>query len=288
MLKFFSFIIYLIIKYLNSAFYLLTKRNFLGWLTFFLLNNSYERKKINNKEINFYVPNNLISWRVRTILDKEPDTIEWIRSFKKYNLNSPIFWDIGANIGLYSIFFSSLYDNGKVFAFEPSTSNLRVLSRNIYINGYQNQIFINQLALSNKNNLFLPMKENDFQEGVSLNTFGENFDFEGKQYLAKNEYNILGCSIDYLIDNKIMKIPNFIKIDVDGIEHLILQGGKKTLLKKKIKSVLIEINENFHEQKTQVENLMLNSGYKLIKKDTRKKITVSEKFLRTFNYIYER
>ncbi len=288
MLKSFSYIIYLTLKYLNSVFYLLTRRNFLGWLAFFLLNNSYEKKKINNKEINFYVPNHLISWRVRTILDKEPDTIEWIRSFKKYNLNKQIFWDIGANIGLYSIFFSSLYDSGKVFAFEPSTSNLRVLSRNIYINGYQNQIFINQLALSNKNNLFLSMKENDFQEGVSLNTFGENFDFEGKQYLAKNEYNILGCSIDYLIDNKIMEIPDFIKIDVDGIEHLILQGGKKTLLEKKIKSVLIEINENFYEQKNQVENLMLNSGYKFIKKDMRKKIPVSEKFSKTFNYIYER
>ena len=85
-----------------------------------------------------------------------------------------------------------------------------------------------------------------------------------------------------------MEIPDFIKIDVDGIEHLILQGGKKTLLEKKIKSVLIEINENFYEQKNQVENLMLNSGYKFIKKDMRKKIPVSEKFSKTFNYIYER
>ena len=71
------------------------------------------------------------------------------------------------------------------------------------------------------------MKENQFQEGVSLNTFGENFDFEGKDYVSKNEYSILGSSIDHLINNNIMYIPDYIKIDVDGIEHLILEGGKK-------------------------------------------------------------
>ena len=46
------------------------------------------------------------------------------------------------------------------------------------------------------------MKENDFQEGISLNTFGENFNFEGKEFNLKNEYSILGSSIDYLVEKK--------------------------------------------------------------------------------------
>ena len=45
-------------------------------------------------------------------------------------------------------------------------------------------------------------------------------------------------------------VPDYIKIDVDGIEHLILRGGDKLFFSKKIKSVLIEINENFENQKT--------------------------------------
>ena len=45
-----------------------------------------------------------ISWRVRTILDKEPDTIEWIDNFSIDNNDNFIFWDIGANIGLYSLY----------------------------------------------------------------------------------------------------------------------------------------------------------------------------------------
>ena len=62
--------------------------------------------------------------------------------------------------------------------------------------------------------MFLPMKENNsFEEGLSLNTYGENFDFEVNNFY-QNEYSILGNSIDYLIENKIMEIPDYIKIDV--------------------------------------------------------------------------
>ena len=62
----------------------------------------------------FYEPNNLISWRVRTILDKEPDTIEWIDNFSIDNNDNFIFWDIGANIGLYSLYFKLVFIEIKV------------------------------------------------------------------------------------------------------------------------------------------------------------------------------
>ena len=56
------------------------------------------------------------------------------------------------------------------------------------------------------------------------------------------ELLILGTSINYLLENKILEIPDYIKIDVDGIEHLILEGGNKFLNNQKIKSLSIEIN----------------------------------------------
>ena len=289
MLKKFSFIIFKVLKFFNQIFYFLTRRSFLEWLMYFLSNDSYIQKKIKNKHIKIYAPNNLISWRVRTIFDKEPDTIEWIENFNKKNDNNFIFWDIGANIGLYSLYCSCVHGKkSKIYAFEPSTSNLRVLSRNIYINNLHENIFINQLPLSNKPNIFLPMKENDFQEGVSLNTFGENFNFEGDAYIAKNEYSILGTSIDYMVEKNIMDVPDYIKIDVDGIEHLILEGGKQTLKNLKIKSILIEVNDNFLEQKNRVSKLMSDCGFQLIKKSTEKNIPVTKEFSNTFNYIYER
>ncbi len=289
MLKLFAFIIFKILKIFNKIFFFLTRRSFLEWLSFFLINDRYIEKQINNKKIKFYIPNQLISWRVKTLFNKEPDTIEWINNFKTDGEESIIFWDIGANIGLYSLYCHAIHGKkSKIFSFEPSTSNLRVLSRNIYINNLQDDIIINQLPLTNRPNLFLNMKENEFQEGVSLNTFGENFDFEGKDYISKNEYSILSSSIDYLVSNDIMDVPKYIKIDVDGIEHLILDGGKDTLKNEKIKSILIEVNENFEDQQNQVDKIMLESGFKLVQKYKEKNIPVKNQFSKTFNYIYER
>ena len=67
-------------------------------------------------------------------------------------------------------------------------------------------------------------------------------------FVSKNKYKIYGTSIDYLIENNILEIQNYIKIDVDGIEHLILKGGQSILENKKIKSISVELNENFKEQ----------------------------------------
>ena len=68
----------------------------------------------------------------------------------------------------------------KIIAFEPSSSNIRILTRNISINNFSEIINVNQIALTDKKNVFLNMNEPEFIEGSSLNTFGENFNYEGK------------------------------------------------------------------------------------------------------------
>jgi FkbM family methyltransferase len=58
-----------------------------------------------------------------------------------------------------------------------------------------------------------------------------------------------------LLDNKILETPDYIKIDVDGIEHLILRGFDKHLHNSTIKSLSIEINEHFIEQYNEILNI---------------------------------
>ena len=127
-----------------------------------------------------------------------------------------------------------------------------------------NKILINTLPLTNKKNLFLEMKELTFEEGLSLNTFGEKYNFEGKKFNIGNSYKILGTTIDFLVEKKIMKVPDYIKIDVDGIEHLILKGGSETL--KNIKSLLVEVDDTFEVQKKNTTEYLEKAGFKLIKK----------------------
>lgn len=287
MIKKLSFIIYRVLVFFDDFLKLITKRSFLIWFKDFLEKDSYRKIKIQKKEVNFFTPNQLTSWRVNTFFTKEPETLEWIDSFNAKD--KTIFWDIGANVGLYSIYNALKNNNSNTISFEPSSSNLRVLSRNISINGLENKIKIFPMPLTNIQNKFLQMSEGDFIEGGALNSFGEKFDFEGKEFKSEMRYCLFGTTINYLLDNNILEVPDYIKIDVDGIEHLILEGANNFLSNPKIKSLSVEINERFEDQYNKVLNIMTNNNFKILhKKHNEEMVADSVKFSKTFNYIFIR
>ena len=100
-----------------------------------IIENVMQREKsIIHNDINmtFSVPNKLNHFRIDTFSEKEPETLEWIDEIP----HNSILWDIGANVGLYSIY-AAKRRNCQVFAFEPSVFNLELLARNIYLNNLQ-------------------------------------------------------------------------------------------------------------------------------------------------------
>ena len=223
---------------------------------------------------------------INTFFTKEPETIEWIDNFRTDR--NIIFWDIGSNIGLYSIYAALKHKNIEIFSFEPSSSNLRVLSRNMSINNLQNKININQFPLTNKDKGFQLMMESDFREGGALHSYGKNINFEGIGMNVQNNYKIYGFSINYLINNLEFQTPNYIKIDVDGLEHFILKEASRALENENLKSLLIEINENYTEQLENVKKIMKEFNFEIIKKEQSKYIEISEPFKNSFNYIFSR
>jgi FkbM family methyltransferase len=248
---------------------------------------SYKEKKIENTKVKFFCPNNLIEWRVNTFYTKEPETLDWIKNFNSSE-GEIVFWDIGANIGLYSIFAALKYENIKIIAFEPSTSNLRILSRNISKNNLSDKINICQLALTSSQNKFLNLNESNFLEGSALHSFGEEFGHDGEKVKFEHKYSILGSNMDFLIKNKIIQQPNYIKMDVDGIEHFILSGGEETLKSKNLKSISIELNENFTEQYDKSFEILTNANFKFIEKNRTNLINVSDDYKKTYNFIFEK
>ena len=281
------FIKYLVL-FLNIIFNLFSKKSFFRGFTYVKLRETFKNVKINNNLIKFYVPSSMVEWRVDTLFKKEPETLKWIDDFKNYNLKKKeiIFWDIGANIGLFSIYATCVHENIKVISFEPSVLNLNILARNISENCLNKKIIINQIPLTNKENSFLEMKESFIEEGASLSSFGEKFNHEGKEFKSKINYKVFGTTIDYFIENKILGVPNFVKIDVDGIEHLIIEKACKILENSELKSILIEINENFKEQKSKVENIMKKFNFILKEKIKSENMANIKSLANTFNYIY--
>jgi FkbM family methyltransferase len=248
---------YYFLKFLDKFINIFSKKfQFLLLLKEFIESKSYKSLNVLNRKIFFFIPNKAVNLRVKRIFKKEPETIAWINSFK--NTSDNIFWDIGANIGLFSIYCAIKNNKIKIFSFEPCTSNLRVLSRNISINNLQKNIAINPIALTNVENKFAIFLESRFQEGSSMHSLNKN----SKNF---NSYRIFCTNINYLLLNKIMKIPNYVKIDVDGIEHLILEGFGKFLKNKLIKSISVEVNEDLPEQCKKVKKILLNNNFQLIR-----------------------
>ena len=281
------FLFYKILFYLNKFFQKLFGKSFLFKFYEYFQNDAYKSIVILEKNINFFIPNQITDWRVNTFFSKEPETIEWINKFEKKD--KIIFWDIGANIGLYSIYSSLKNKNSTTISFEPSSSNLRILTRNISINNLEKNIKVFPIPLSNKENSFQLMKEGQFIEGGALNVFGEKFDFEGKNFEPSMKYNLFGTTINFLLEHKILDIPDYIKMDVDGIEHLILEGGNRVLNNNKIKSLSIEVNEKFQEQQNRVMDEMSKFGFKLLHKKNNNTIFAKDsKFKEVFNYVFIR
>ena len=287
MTKKISYIIYKLLKIIDNIIKFFTKKSFLIYFKDFSMDDSYTTFQLDQKNINFFIPNQLTEWRVNTFLTKEPETIAWIDKFKndkKFN-----FWDIGSNIGLYSIYAAITHSNCQVTSFEPSSNNLRVLTRNISINNLENNIKVFTNPLTDKSKKFLMMKHNEFNEGGALNSFGEDFNFEGKEQIYPMKYQLLGLSIKDILDSKILEIPDYIKIDVDGIEHLILSGAENYLKDSNIKSISVEVNENFKNQFDDIINIMNKNDFVFSQKKQNDELENSEgPFSQSFNYIFEK
>lgn len=191
--------------------------------------------------------------RAETFLTKEPDTINWIKNFKE----NDVFLDIGANIGIYSLFAAKKV--AKVWAIEPESLNFAMLNLNTYDNNLSSKIIALPLSL-HENTQIDKLNIQNLDWGGALNSFNNTKDQFGKNFFPKFAQGSYAIKLDDLI-NIIGKVDH-IKIDVDGNEDLIIRGGIETLKEKKIKSILIELDEKLKNYELILKDLTDN-GYVL-------------------------
>ena len=230
-----------------------------------------------NVELKLFVPDELNDWRAITFASKEPETLAWIDTFE----NSSVFWDVGANIGLYSIY-AAEKKSCKVVAIEPSIFNLEILAKNIALNKAERLVTIFPIALTNQNSQGLFSMSSD-EVGGALSTFGKEYGYDGKKLDSKFQFQGIGMRMDNAIDLWGLDQPDYVKVDVDGIEHLVLEGFGEKL--KKVKSLLVEVNKDFKEQAAAIEHLMTKHNFNLL---TEHPVTSLNIAGQTFNQIWAR
>lgn len=231
-------------------------------------------------QLTFATPNRINRFRVDSFSAKEPETLEWIDSIPM----GAVLWDIGANVGLYSCY-AAKSRKCRVFSFEPSVFNLELLARNIYINDLVDRVVIVPLPLSNALKIStLNMTSTDW--GGALSTFGEDYGDDGKTLDKVFAFSTIGMSIEQAVSLLNIPQPSHIKMDVDGLEHLILAGGQSVL--KKISELAIEVNEDFAEQAINVVRHCSEAGLVFKEKKHSTMFENDARFAKTYNQIWYR
>jgi FkbM family methyltransferase len=243
--------------------------------------NETRRTRHGGVELSFVAPNHLCEWRTHTFASKEPETLEWIDAMPE----GAVLWDIGANVGLYSVY-AAKKRKCQVWAFEPSVFNLELLARNIQLNDVTSHVCILPLALSDALGPNA-MRMTTTEWGGALSTFGRDFGWHGGAIDKVFEFRTMGLTMDLAAELLAIPQPEYIKIDVDGLEHFILKGGTAVL--RNVRQVLIEVNDDFREQAEECEVLLKQAG--LIMKDKRQSEMIAASttgFQSAFNQIWVR
>lgn len=153
-----------------------------------------------------------------------------------------VFYDIGANVGFYSLLAAKLMPNGHVLAFEPFDRNIGFLNRHVGLNGTSN-IEVKKMAIGAYNGT------THFKAGAHHAT----------GYVASDgEIEVAIRSIDHLIAEEALPLPQVIKIDVEGAELAVLTGMSLTL--RDVRPALF-ISTHSEQLQQQCVDLLTSHGY---------------------------
>ena len=169
------------------------------------------------------------------------------------------FFDVGANVGLYSWEVRKVSPHRKILAFEPDPENIKLLEKTLNGANFEN-VEICKCALSNQ------LAEISFFQDTLTSATGC---VAGKdkpwieQYLksSANEIRVKTETLDSVVRQD--RTPSLIKIDVEGHEIEVLQGGRNTLSEAKPLLII----ESFPPKQTTVLSLLDELGYHSIDAD---------------------
>ncbi len=186
----------------------------------------------------------------------EPETQRYIKENLKPEM---IVLDVGAHIGFFTMLLASqIGKDGRVFAFEPDEKNFKRILLNIQYNQFKNVIPY-QMALSN----------NIGKTYLSHHTTSSGHRLKSVIPLevSTNEKvsEISETTLDEFMSQHQLSHVDFMKLDAEKSELLILEGGKNTFRDKKISSIICEIHSSKNSSLSEhdkVREAFYDYGYK--------------------------
>ena len=147
-----------------------------------------------------------------------------------------VFWDVGANIGLYSVILGKRLTSGQVISFEPNKNLHSLLVNNFALNNVSKYI-IEGKALSNHSGQGVIFSENSRPGAGRIKV-------NSKTVKPVEQFEIV--SGDEYLRLHPERIPGLIKIDVEGHEPEVIKGMSKILVTHK-PALALEVFKNLWE-----------------------------------------
>lgn len=216
-------------------------------LFYYMLKNLNTSRKMigTDKRLYFNAGTNLNLFFSR-IASIEPVITNNIKGFLRKNFT---IYDIGANIGYYTLFFSQLVSEGRVIAFEPDPVNFRYLLKNKELNKLTNVTLINK-GVSSKTGM------SEFYQDVST---GRTSSLENDAW-HPNATKLNRLVVENTTLNESSKVygqPDIIKCDVEGHELEVLLGADQVLINNPM--LILEVKETNREK---VAKILRKNHYK--------------------------
>lgn len=175
-------------------------------------------------------------FRIETYEIKEPETLDWI---DEHFTAGDTLYDIGANVGIYSLYAALRNPGGHVLAFEPSAHNCAALIENAALNRLTN-VAACCFPIS-AGRTFGWFHLSGIMAGSSMHSFGREDLLHAFGERTVIRQGCVSTSLDELLEDG-FPAPSLIKIDVDGLETDILMGARRTLHCASLRSLLQEVN----------------------------------------------
>lgn len=165
-------------------------------------------------------------------VEKEPFTVAWIERSLRAN---DVFYDVGANVGAYTLVAAVAAPAARVVAFEPAFDNYTALCRNVILNGVGDRVTVLPVALGAATRL-TPLALRALGAGTARHAVGESVPFT-----PVSTQVVLEFRLDDLAEMFDLPTPTHLKLDVDGGEARVLAGAARILRGDALREVQVEI-----------------------------------------------
>lgn len=188
--------------------------------------------------------------------DFETETREWLDNISVDG--ATMLWDIGANVGAYSLY-AAIRRNMQVLAFEPQAASYSLLNETIERAEMDSRIVAYQIAFDSSTKLGR-LNQADTDAGAVIHGFNTEKDQHERPIATRFRQGAIGFSVDDFVRQFSPPLPTHVKIDVDGLELDILEGGAKTFSAPSVRSMIVEL-EGSGERQAEIVRLMAELGF---------------------------